>query len=115
MIVIESGIINQLAVDICMNLAHRIICRRSCMDICGMSFGLNKTLFALLGGGDAYIGLESIEAFGQEGGGTVKGYGAESFWLFGDVIGISLTYLIAFPIAVFNLKLKGASVWNDEV
>ena len=115
MLVIESGIVNKLAVDIYMNLAYGIVRRRSYMDICGMSFGLDKTGFARLGGGDAYIGLESIEAFGQEGGGTVKGYGAESFWLFGDVIGISLTYLIAFPIAVFNLKLKGASVWNDEV
>ena len=88
MIVIESGIINQLAVDIYMDLAHGIVRRRSYIDICGMSFGLNKTGFALLGGCDGYIGLESIEAFGQEGGSTVKGYSTICFrfWIYGILI-----------------------------
>ena len=62
-----------------MDLTHGIICRRSCLNKCWMSLRLNYTGFALLGGGNAYIGLESIEAFGEEGACTIKCNGAECF------------------------------------
>ena len=61
------------------------------MNKCGTSLRLNYTGFALLGGGDAYIGLESIESFGEEGSCTIDGNGAEVFRLGVDGILIILS------------------------